>query len=98
MNARRRKFKFISNIPNLLKNYIWERDLWSEHLIPFVFQGGFLVRLETKKNHITNLKSALKMVLIGLLFHPGSCHVKIVLQEVKNMMSVVKDHVNSLNW
>ena len=47
-------------------------------MIPFVFQGGLLVTLQTKKNHITNLKSALRMVLISLLFHAGSCHVKIV--------------------
>ena len=95
---RRRKCQFISNIPNLLKNCIWARYLWSEHLIPSVFQGGFLVRLQTKKNHITNLKSALRTLLINLLFHVGFCQVKIVLQEVKNLMSVSKNHVNCLNW
>ena len=76
---RRRKFQFISNRPNLLKIYIWTRDIWREHLIPFEFQGGLLVRLQTKKNHVTDLKSALRTVLIVLLFHAVSWHVKIVL-------------------
>ena len=67
-------------------------------MIPFEFQGGLLVRLQTKKNHVTDLKSALIMVLISLVFHAGSGHVKIVLQKVKNMVSVSKNHVNGLNW
>ena len=98
VNARRRKFQFISNGPNLLKNLIWPIELWSEFLMPFDFQGGFLGRLHAKKNHITDLKSALRTMLISLLFHAGSCHVKIVLQEVKNLMLVLKNHVNCLNW
>ena len=67
-------------------------------MVPFEFQGGLLVRLQTKKNHVTDLKSALRTVLIGLVFHAGSGHVKIVLQKVKNLMSVSKNHVNYLNW
>ena len=67
------------------------RDLCSESLIYVEFQGGFLVRLQTKKNHVINLKSVLRMVLIGLVFHAGSGHVKIVLQKVKNLMSVSKN-------
>ena len=93
---RRRKFQFISNVPNILKNLLWPREIWSHLLIPFEFQGGLLVRLQTKKNHVTELKSALRMVLIGLVFHAGSGHVKIVLQKVKNLMSVSKNHVNGL--
>ena len=38
------------------------------------------------------------MVLIGLLFHLVSFDVKIVLQNVKNLMSVSKNHVNYLKW
>ena len=80
-----------------MKNLLWPTELWNELLMPFEFQGGFPVTLHTKKNHITNLKSALKMVLISLVFHAGSFHVKIVLQEVNNMILVLKNHVNFLN-
>ena len=59
---RRRKFQFISNIPNLLKNFIWTIEIWSQLLMPFEFQGGLLVRLQMKKNHVTDLKSALRTV------------------------------------
>ena len=95
---RRRKFQFISSGPNLMKNLIWPIELWSKILIPFEFQGAFLVRTLTKKNHITNMKSALRTVLIGMLFHVVSFHVKSVLQNVKNLISVSKNHANSLNW
>ena len=67
-------------------------------MIPFEFEGGLLVRLQRKKNHVIDLKSTLRMVLIGLVFHAGSGHVKIVLQKVKNPMSISKNHVNGLNW
>ena len=67
-------------------------------MIPFEFQGGLLVRLQTKKNDVTNLKNVLRMVLIGLVFHVGFGHVNYVLQNVKNLMSVSKNHVNFLNW
>ena len=50
-----------------------------------------------KKNHITNLKSVLKMVLIDLLFHAGNFHVNIVLQKVNNLMLISKNYVNFLN-
>ena len=66
--------------------------------MPFEFHGGLLVKLETKKNHITDLKSALKMVFIGMLFHAVSFHVNIVFQNVKNVVSVFENHVNYLNW
>ena len=62
------------------------------------FQGGLLVRMETKRKNITELKSALRMVLIRLLFHAVSCHVKIVLQNVKNLISGSENCVNFLNW
>ena len=54
--------------------------------------------LQTKKNHITNLKSVLRAVLIGLLFHVVSFHVNIVTQNVKNLISFLKNHVNFPNW
>ena len=50
-----------------------------------------LVRLETKKNHITGFKSALRTVLSSLLLHAISCHVNIFVQNAK-------DGVNFLNW
>ena len=90
--------QFITNRPNLLKNCIWTRDICSEHLIPIEFQGGLLVILQTKKKHVIDLKSALRTMLIGLVFHVGSGHVNIVLQTVKNLMSISKNHVNGLNW
>ena len=38
VNARRRrKFQFISNRPNLLKNFIWPIELWSQLLMSFEF-------------------------------------------------------------
>ena len=95
---RRRKFQFISNRPNLLKKFIWPIELWSHILMPFEFQGGFLVRLQTKKKHIIDLKGALRMVLIGLLLHAISFHVKILLQNVKNLITVAQNHVNCINW
>ena len=100
MNVRRRrKFQFIiSNGPNLLKNLIWPIEIWSQLLTPFELQGGFLVRLQMKKNHITDLKGVLRMVLIGLLLHAISFHVKILLQNVKNLIMVVQNHVKFLNW
>ena len=99
VNARRRgKFQFISNRPNLLKNFIWPIELWSQLLMPFEFQGGLLVRLQTKKNHITDLKGALRTVLINLLLHAISCHVKILLQNVENLITISENHVNYLNW
>ena len=99
VNARRRrKFQFISNRPNLLKNFIWPIELWSQLLIPFEFQGGLVVRLQMKKNHITDLKGVLRTVLINLLLHVISCHVKILLQNVKNLITVAQKHVNFLNW
>ena len=64
---------------------------------PFEFQEGLLVRLQKKKNHITDLKNVFRVVLIGLLFHSVSFHVKIVLQNVKNLTAVSKNHVNYLN-
>ena len=64
---------------------------------PFEFKEGLLVMLQKKKNHIINLKSAHGMVLIDLLFHSVSCHVKIVLQNVNNLISVSKNRVNFLN-
>ena len=67
-------------------------------MIPFEFQGGLLVKLQMKKNHVIDLKSALRMVPIVLVFLMGSGHVKIVLQKVKNLMSVLKNHFNGLNW
>ena len=98
VNARRRrKFQFISNRPNLLKNFIWPIEIWSQLLTPFDFQGGLLVRLQMNKNLVTDLKSVLRTVLISLVFHAGFGHVKIVLQNVKNLMSVSKNHVNYLN-
>ena len=66
--------------------------------MPFEFQGGLLVRLQTKKNHITDLKGALRTVLISLLLHVISCHVKILLQNVENLIMVLKNHVDYLNW
>ena len=98
VNARRRKFQFISNEPNLLKNLIWPIEIWSQLLIPFEFQGGLLVRMHTKKNHITDLKSTLRTMLIVLLFHAVSFHVNIVLQNVKTLIVVSKNHVYCLNW
>ena len=56
--------------------------------MPFEFQGGLLVRIQRKKNHITDLKGALSTVLIGLLLHAISCHVKILLQNVENLITV----------
>ena len=64
----------------------------------FEFQEGLLVRMETNKKHITDLKSMLKMVLIELLFHSLSCHVNIVMQNVKNLIFVSENHVNCINW
>ena len=93
---RRRKFQFIRNRPNLLKNLIWPIELWSQLLMLFEFQGGLLVRLLTKKNHIIDLKGALRIVLIDLLFHVISCHVKIVLHNVRNMIVVSKNDVNCM--
>ena len=59
VNVRRRwKFQLRRNKPNILKNLIWPIEHWSEHSIPSEFQGGLLVRMQMKKNHITNLKSA----------------------------------------
>ena len=99
MNAgRRRKFQFISNRPNLLKNPKCPIELWSELMTPFEFQGGLLVRLQMKKNHITDLKGVLRTVLIGLLLHAISFHVNILLQNVENLIPVSKNHVNFLNW
>ena len=95
---RRRKFQFISNRPNILKKFIWPLETWSQLLMPFEFQGGLIVRLQTKKNHITDLKGALRMVLIGLLLHVIYCHVNILLQNVENLIMVSKNHVNCLNW
>ena len=66
--------------------------------MPFEFQGGLLVRLQMKKSHITDLKGVLRMVLIGLLLHVISGHVKIILQNVKNLITVAQNHVNCLNW
>ena len=66
--------------------------------MPFEFQGGLLVRLQMKKNHIIDLKGALRMVLIGLLLHAISSHVNILLQNVKNLITVAQNHVNYLNW
>ena len=67
-------------------------------MMPFEVQEGLLVRLQKKKNHITNLKSVLKTVVISLVFHSVSCHVKIVMQNVKNMISVLENHVNFPKW
>ena len=77
---------------------MFHRRLARQLMTPWKFQEGLLVRLQTKKNHVTDLKSALKTMLIGLVFHAGSGHVKIVLQNVKNLMLVTKNHVNYLNW
>ena len=55
---------------------------------PFEFHGGFLVSMSTEKNDITDLKSALKTFFIGLLFCSVSFHVKIVLQNVKNLIMI----------
>ena len=49
------------------------------------------------KKHITDLKSALRIVLVDLLFSAVSCHVNIVLQNLKNLISVSENHVNFLN-
>ena len=81
-----------------MKNLIWPIELWIQVMIPSKFQGEFLVRMYTNKNHITELKSALKTVLIILLFHSVSFHVNIVLQNVKNMISVSENRVKFLNW
>ena len=81
-----------------MKNLIWPVELWSHILIPFEFQGGLLVRMQMKKNHITDLKGALKMVLIGLLLHAIYGHVKILFQNVKNLIMVAQNHVNFLKW
>ena len=56
--------------------------------MPFEFQGGLLVRIQMNKNHITDFKGALRTMLIGLLLHAISCHVKILLQNVKNLITV----------
>ena len=99
MNVRwRRKFQFISNRPNLLKNLIWAIKLWIQILIPFEFQGGLLIRLQMKKDQIIDLKSALRMVLIVFLFHLVSFHLKIVLQNVNNLILVSKNRVKFLKW
>ena len=66
--------------------------------MPFEFQGGLLVSLHMKTNHITDLKGALRMVLISLLLHAISFHVKILLQNVENLITVSKNHVNFQNW
>ena len=66
--------------------------------MPFEFHGGLLVRLQTKNNHITDLKGALKTVLISLLLHAISFHVKILFQNVENLITVSKNHVSFLNW
>ena len=98
VNARiRRKFQFISNRRNVLKNCIWPIELWSQLLISFLFQGWLLLRMQMKKNHINNLKSALIRVLTDLLFHSVFGHVKSVLQNVKNLILVLKIRVNFLN-
>ena len=83
--VRRRKFQFISNEPKLLTKLICAIELWSQLMTPFEFQERLLVRLQQKKNHITNLKSALRTVAISLVFHSVSFHVKIVLQNIKNL-------------
>ena len=53
--------------------------------------------VQTKKNHVIELKSALKTKLIGLLFDSVSCHVNIVLQNVNNLILVLEKCVNFLN-
>ena len=95
---RRRKFRFIRNEPNLMNNIIYPIELWIQILTPFKLQGGLLVRLETKKNHITVFKSALRTEMISLLLHAISCHVNIFLQNAKNLIAVSKDRVNCMNW
>ena len=65
--------------------------------MPFEFQGGFIVGIQTKKNHITDLKGALRPVLIGLLLHAISFDVNILLQNVNNLITVAQNHVNYLN-
>ena len=98
VNSRRRKFQFINSGTNLLKNLIWTIAIWSPLMIPFEFYGWFLVRLYTNKNHINDLKIALRTVLIGLLFHSVSYHMNIVLQNVKNLILFSKNCVNFLRW
>ena len=66
--------------------------------MPFEFQGGLLVWLQMKKNHITDLKGALRTVLIVLLLHAIYGHVKILLENVKNLITGAHNHVNDLNW
>ena len=66
-------------------------------MTPCEFQEGLLVRLQTKKDHITNLKGLLITVLISLLLHAISCYVKILLQNVENLILVSRNHVNFLN-
>ena len=51
-----------------------------------------------KKNHIIDLKGALRTVLNDLLLHVISYHVNILLQNVKDLITVVQNHVNFLNW
>ena len=80
-----------------MKNLTCPIELWSQLMTPFEFQGGLLVRLQTKKNHITNLKGALRMVLIGLLLHVIPFHVKIVLQNMKNLILVSENGLNYVN-
>ena len=54
-------------------------EIWSQPITPFEFHEGFLIRMKKNKNHMTNLKSALRTVEISLVFHLIFCHVKIVL-------------------
>ena len=58
--------------------------------MPFEFQGGLLVRLQTKKNHISDLKGALIMVLIGLLFHA----VDMVLRNQDYILHILQDNIH----
>jgi hypothetical protein len=79
------KFQFVSHWPNMFEDLIGDIKLERNILVVVVFEGGMLIRLQTKEHLIHFFNMAFRTMLLILLLHLVLIHYQIILKSVENV-------------
>jgi hypothetical protein len=83
------KCQFVGKWTNTFDNLIKAIKFGFQLVVALVFEGGFLVRLESKKHLITFFKKPLGTLLVSLLLHMILGHVEVILQSHEGSCSTL---------